>query len=172
MLEDAAVHMGQCDCVSDKQNIFKTPKRCMLRRKTGEPLLKKVGLIPEIWQFWKEVALTVDRLPELWQRGKRFASDSSQSSLNSQGRSRKWLSLHTLRSSTSLYCQKNLNSDTSLQRNLYIFTRWKCQVLEGQIRQKWTWKQGPLKWEIRHMFFKLKVIKILAQTTPGGSSFL
>lgn len=69
MLEDTAVHMGQSDRVSDKQNIFKPSKQCILRSKIGEPLLKKVGLPPEIWQFWKEVALTVDKLLELWQRG-------------------------------------------------------------------------------------------------------
>lgn len=48
MLEDTAVHMGQSDRVSDKQNIFKPSKQCILRSKIGEPLLKKVGLPPEI----------------------------------------------------------------------------------------------------------------------------
>lgn len=39
MLEDTAVHTEQCDFMSDKQNIFKTTKWCILRSKIGKPLL-------------------------------------------------------------------------------------------------------------------------------------
>lgn len=46
MLEDTAVHMEQCDCVSDKQNIFKTAKWCIHRSKVGGPLLENVDLPP------------------------------------------------------------------------------------------------------------------------------
>lgn len=61
MVDDTAVI---CSNVSDKHNVFKTAQWCTLRSKESGPLLEEVGLPPGIWQFWRGLALTVDKLSE------------------------------------------------------------------------------------------------------------
>lgn len=58
-------------------------------------------------------------------------SDSRQSSFNTKETSRRWLPVNTGRSSTSLYRQKNDIKTQRLQRNQYIFTRWKYHIHKG-----------------------------------------
>lgn len=56
--------MEHYDHVSDEHNVFKPAKCCTLRSKEGGPVLEKVGLPTGIWQFWRGLALMVDKLPE------------------------------------------------------------------------------------------------------------
>lgn len=56
--------MEQYCHVLDKHNVFTIAKWCTLRNKEGGPLLEKVVLPPGMWQFWRGLALTVNKLLE------------------------------------------------------------------------------------------------------------
>lgn len=105
-------------------------------------------------------------------------SNSRQSPFNTTERSRKWLPVNTLRSSTSLYCQKKWHKDTKIAKKSTYFHKMKIPgswrlfyFSRAESGKNEHWSQAHSNEEWGTCFWRVKVIKILAQTITGGSCF-